>query len=207
MGRKSRKEKIKSYRRSELLDVAASAFAKKGFEGTQVSEIAAEAEMSLATIYGLFPSKADLRDAVVEEVCLDFQQRIAELEIAAIESPLERFLAFIDFAVDYDLKESDPMKIGRRALLMKPASPGSAFGERSRAAGEESIRLSISLTSDFEKQLGMSGQGTIALIVWGSILYCISAVETELISLELRNLADDLKRFFRVLAEASSIRD
>jgi AcrR family transcriptional regulator len=47
-----------------ILDVAERQFARDGFEGTLVKHVAAEAGVSLATIYARFPAKMDLYRAV-----------------------------------------------------------------------------------------------------------------------------------------------
>ena len=61
-----RKERQTSLRRAHILEAAASEFATKGFDGAQVGAIAAHAEVSLASVYGLFPSKEQLFQAVIE---------------------------------------------------------------------------------------------------------------------------------------------
>lgn len=54
-------------RRRELLDAARELFAAKGFEQTNVSDIAARAGVSQGTIYWYFKSKDDLLMAVFED--------------------------------------------------------------------------------------------------------------------------------------------
>lgn len=47
-----------------ILDVAEEAFARDGFEGAPVKDVAARAAVSLATVYAHFPTKMDLYRAV-----------------------------------------------------------------------------------------------------------------------------------------------
>jgi len=59
--------KIRDQRRRELLDAARDLFAAKGFEKTNVSDIAARAGVSQGTIYWYFKSKVELLMAVFED--------------------------------------------------------------------------------------------------------------------------------------------
>lgn len=51
--------------RKHIIEVAERVFADKGFESTKMQDVAAAAAISLATLYGAFPSKADLYQAIV----------------------------------------------------------------------------------------------------------------------------------------------
>ncbi len=46
--------------RSHLVDAAERVFAARGYEGARMQEIAAEAGLALATVYGLFPGKGEI---------------------------------------------------------------------------------------------------------------------------------------------------
>lgn len=88
--------------REEILDAAASTFARKGFRGTTVNAIAAAAGYTAPTLYAYFGSKSDifaaLNELVLEEIArtyeedplpgLGFEQRLhllvrSQLQIAA----------------------------------------------------------------------------------------------------------------------------
>jgi AcrR family transcriptional regulator len=51
--------------RAHIVDTAERVFSEKGFESTKMQDVAAAAEISLATLYGAFPSKAELYQAIV----------------------------------------------------------------------------------------------------------------------------------------------
>lgn len=53
--------------RQRLLDAAASEFDRRGFEGTRVADIAAEAALSNGALYGHFRSKSDLLSAALTD--------------------------------------------------------------------------------------------------------------------------------------------
>lgn len=58
--RARRTEIIRAARREEILSAARRVFAKQGFKGTTIADIAAEAGIALGTIYLYFPSKEDV---------------------------------------------------------------------------------------------------------------------------------------------------
>ncbi len=81
--RRSRREERKEETRSELIAAAAKVFARRGFQGASLQEIAREAGYSTGAIYWYFSGKDDLFLAVYEtEVTArmrdvdDFQERI-----------------------------------------------------------------------------------------------------------------------------------
>jgi len=63
----SRKERERESRRQEILAAAKAAFARRGFDGAVLDEIASEAEFSKATLYLYFKDKHDLFYAVLED--------------------------------------------------------------------------------------------------------------------------------------------
>ena len=65
-GRKSRREERKEETRGELIDAAAKVFARRGFHGASLDQIAAEAGYSTGAIYWHFSGKDDLFLAVYE---------------------------------------------------------------------------------------------------------------------------------------------
>lgn len=64
---KEQTAKIREERRRQILDAARQVFSQKGFEATNVSDVAAAAGVSQGTIYHYFDSKDDLFMAVFEE--------------------------------------------------------------------------------------------------------------------------------------------
>jgi len=81
MGIQDRKERERKQRIELILESARKVITKKGYSSTTVEEIAAEAEVSTATIYLYFKSKDDLFMALAVK-CLEF----VEEELDRIES-------------------------------------------------------------------------------------------------------------------------
>lgn len=63
----ARREEQKAQSRQKLLESAAKCFAKNGFEGCSVSDIAAEAGMSQGSVYVHFASKEELFICMIQE--------------------------------------------------------------------------------------------------------------------------------------------
>jgi AcrR family transcriptional regulator len=53
--------------RQHVLEAAVRVFAERGFEATRVQEIAQRADLSLGTIYSVFPGKQELYEAILAE--------------------------------------------------------------------------------------------------------------------------------------------
>lgn len=64
----SRRKREREERRQLILDAAKKLFFSKGFDGTRMSEVAAEAELSKGTLYLYFKNKDDLVLALSAEV-------------------------------------------------------------------------------------------------------------------------------------------
>jgi len=82
-------------RREDVIAAAVTVFAEKGFHAAQVTEIAARAELSRATLYALFEGK----DELYAEVIATTARRVSEVvrgNVKGIEDPAERLLAVID---------------------------------------------------------------------------------------------------------------
>src|SRR4051812_22019397 len=85
-------------RRGHILAGAAELFAANGFETTSVREIAEAAGIQSGSLYHHFPSK----DAMVDEIVVDFLERLLLSYDAAVEGaagPRERFEGVIQASV------------------------------------------------------------------------------------------------------------
>ena len=82
-------------RTTQIIEAATTVFAKKGFDGATMADIADEAGINKATIYLYFDNKDALIHAIAESI---FAQELADLQ-AAYESPgtaTERLTAFYE---------------------------------------------------------------------------------------------------------------
>lgn len=75
----TKRDVLADFRRAELIDAASAVFARKGFAGASVDEIAKEAGVAKGTVYLYYPSKHDIYWAALESgiVALDRAIRTA----------------------------------------------------------------------------------------------------------------------------------
>jgi len=105
-----------SERRAQLIDVGRSVFARHGYEGTSVEEIAQRAKVSKPIVYEHFGGKEGLYAVIVDREMSYVVRRITEA--IASGSPRERVeraaLAFLTYVRDYPdgfavLSQDSPM--------------------------------------------------------------------------------------------------
>lgn len=63
---KSKQQVVSDFRRGEIIDAARRVFARRGFEGGIIDEIAKEASIAKGTVYLYFRSKAEIYKAVFD---------------------------------------------------------------------------------------------------------------------------------------------
>src|SRR5438128_12450919 len=76
-------------RRARILEAATRVFSAKGYHGTLVDEIAAEAETSKGGVYFHFPNKQAIFLALLDRLADILRERV-ESAVAARSSPIER---------------------------------------------------------------------------------------------------------------------
>jgi AcrR family transcriptional regulator len=114
-----------------VLRAAAAAFAAKGFDGAQVGEIAAAAEVSLASVYTLFESK----ERLYQQVCLtsaDAMRRDIEARVASVPEGPERVLAVVDAMFACFGENADMLRIYAHATHGLPFRVREELGEAAR---------------------------------------------------------------------------
>ena len=79
MGIAERKQREKEARATQIKNIAASVFQRKGFESTTMDEIAQLCELSKASIYSYFKSKDDLFYSIVEHEMNEFSKHIGKM--------------------------------------------------------------------------------------------------------------------------------
>jgi AcrR family transcriptional regulator len=95
-----RKRLTAEQRREAILDAALEVFARRGFHGASIDEIATAAGVSKALIYEHFPSKRDLHVSLLERHTQEIFERLAES--AATSDPGEvRLRAGVDAFLEF----------------------------------------------------------------------------------------------------------
>ncbi len=90
--------------RGELLEAAARVFARKGYSGASVGDIAVEAGYTHGAVYSQFRNKQDLYYALYEQTTNRRAEQIAEVFLSADGSLRERMRVVTDWSMA-DLRE------------------------------------------------------------------------------------------------------
>ena len=100
--------------RQHVLETAVGVFAERGFEATKVQEIAQHADLSLGTIYSVFPGKHELYEAILAEhgqALLALVQGVHERSMPAREA----LNALIGIYIDYFAGHPDFLRMHLRS--------------------------------------------------------------------------------------------
>ena len=143
--RESRAEK-QARTRTELIGAAAKVFARRGYNGASVEEIAEQAGYSHGAVYSNFDGKADLFLAVFEEYMAERVRELAETQMALPEgAPLEaRARALADQWMERLARDRESVLLHMEFIANGDRDPELAgrFGTRS-AAMREALALYI----------------------------------------------------------------
>jgi AcrR family transcriptional regulator len=100
--RPPRKRLTAEQRREAILDAALEVFARRGFNGSSIDEIAHTAGVSKALIYEHFPSKRDLHVSLLERHTQEIFERLAESAATSdpgevrLRAGVDAFLGFVE---------------------------------------------------------------------------------------------------------------
>jgi len=103
----SKRQRLKEARAAQILDAAATVFARKGYQRATTREIAAQAGVAEGTIYNYFKSKQDLLIAMASRLATESLEQVKALPpmedereyvAAIVTSRFELFLENIDLA-------------------------------------------------------------------------------------------------------------
>ena len=130
--------------RAELIAAAARVFARRGYNGASVEEIAEEAGYSHGAVYSNFEGKADLFLAVFEEYMAERVRELAETQMTLPEdAPLEaRARALADQWMDRLARDRESVLLHMEFIAHGDRDPELArrFGTRSAAMREAVAR-------------------------------------------------------------------
>jgi TetR/AcrR family transcriptional regulator len=86
--------------REGLMAAAVAEFARKGFAGARVDEIAAAAGLNKQLVYHYFGSKQGLYQAALESVYVEIREKERALSLGELE-PMEAMARLVGFSFDY----------------------------------------------------------------------------------------------------------
>lgn len=127
--RAGRRARELALRREDVVAAATRVFSEKGFFGAQMSEIAARAEVSLASVYQLFASKDELFGAVTATAAEKVEVAI-RARVDANVDPVAKLLAVSDALFACFEENRDILRIYTRATHGMPWRARGELGER-----------------------------------------------------------------------------
>ncbi|MDF1666101.1 MAG: TetR/AcrR family transcriptional regulator [Planctomycetota bacterium] len=142
---KKRKRLSAADRRDQLVDVGRSVFAKLGYEGTTVEEVARKAKISKPIVYEHFGGKEGLYAVIIDREMELLYSRVAESIDTG--SPRERFEKAISSFLTYVRERPDGF-----AVLTRDAPGSSGRGMRSVISD-----LGERITEIFQKEFKRAG--------------------------------------------------
>lgn len=138
------RSKNKADRRGRILQAATRQFRELGYEATRIEAIAAEAEVSIGTIYNYYENKGDLLVAIVSmevnEVLAAGREVIAAPPAHVSQAVNTLITTYIDHSLVYLSKE-----MWRQALAISTQQPGSPFGQTYTALDRALARQTCAL--------------------------------------------------------------
>ena len=129
-------------RQEQLIDIAIRLFARKGYEGTSLRDIAEEARITKAALYYHFPNKEELYERIV----LASMQSLVDTVSAAMEqgaTPADRVRLFMRASADFLDRSRDSWIAGSNAFWSNTDARPRAVTVRLRDTYERLLRDSI----------------------------------------------------------------
>ncbi|MFW5966192.1 MAG: TetR/AcrR family transcriptional regulator [Persicimonas sp.] len=105
--------------RTQILRAATRLFAERGFDGTPLQAIADEVEIAKASLLYHFPSKEELRTAVLDQLMSHWNEVLPRLLEAATTGE-HRFDSLIDEVVGFFTADPDRARLLVREMLDRP---------------------------------------------------------------------------------------
>ncbi len=108
--REERRAQEVARRRADALAAATAVFAEKGFYDAQITDIAAAAELSRASLYELFKGKEELYQEVIRTLSERMRNDII-VRVEAIDPPRDRILTLVDVLFECYEEHRDLLRI------------------------------------------------------------------------------------------------
>jgi AcrR family transcriptional regulator len=192
-------------RRAHVIDAAAAEFAEKGFDGAQVGEIAARAEVSLGTVYAMFDAKEGLFQTVIENAAESIRETV-RAKVEAIPDPQERLLALIDSLFACFAENEDLLRIYARATHGLPWRIRQSMGDRTQMIFASFSEWVHGLATEATATRSLEGleADALALTLIGSVTTAAAAAAEGTSHQPLDALAGDVRRIFERLFAAGT---
>jgi len=104
-------------RQEQIIGIACRLFARRGYEGTSLRDIAEEAKITKAALYYHFPNKEALYHRIVLDSLRALIDSVRE-EVDAVQAPLEKVRQFMLVSADFMDADRDSWMAGSNAFWM-----------------------------------------------------------------------------------------
>jgi AcrR family transcriptional regulator len=122
-----------------IFESAKCVFGEKGFEGATMQDIAAEAGVSLKTVYSSFPGKQELYGAIMHARGREMLEAV-EAARAAVKDPVEKLVVGTRAFVHFLFEHADWMRINARSRLSWAIRPEEGLAAQLWDEGQEGHR-------------------------------------------------------------------
>ena len=200
--RRSRRERELANRRDDAIDGAAAVFAAKGFHEAQMTEIAAAAEVSLASLYSMFRGKEELYREVLR-TATDRTRNSVQGAVEHIEDPAEALLGVIDAMFECFDDMQDLMRMVMSGTQGVPWRMRQQMGETSREAAASFVTWVFGLAQDAKEAGYLEGidPQIFARTMLSSVASAAASVVQQETKEPFRSAAPGIRAIFeRVLA-------
>ena len=118
-----------------ILKSAAAVFARRGFDGATIGQVAGESGVAKATVHYYFDTKENLYMAVLDRVFVDWAGAIARIDRES--GPLKALSRYIDWKVEYSRESPDLTRVWAMEVLAGAPRMQSFLNEKVRKAVED----------------------------------------------------------------------
>jgi TetR/AcrR family fatty acid metabolism transcriptional regulator len=139
----ARNERLAAEKRRVILDAAVRVFARRGFNGCRVSDIADEAGVAYGLVYHYFRSKDEVLDTLFLErwnVMLDVIRDLDQHEF----TPREKLATITGFIIDSYRHDPELMKV----IIVEVTRAANSFGQTHFAKIREAYELIAEIVAD-----------------------------------------------------------
>ncbi|MBL8578047.1 MAG: TetR/AcrR family transcriptional regulator [Mesorhizobium sp.] len=202
------RERQRADRHRRILEAGASLFRQAGYEGAKIEAIAADAGVSVGTIYNYYRNKGDILVAIVSmEVneVLNAGRGVVAMPPANVADAIDTLIGiYIDHALIYLSKE-----MWRQAMATSTQQPDSPFGKTytglDRGLADQTCELVERLQALGLVRPGMDIRSAGEIIFNNMNMMFIEFVKDD--AMTLRDLRTAIRRQNKVLVDAIAVRE
>ncbi len=175
----SRKERERLAHRREILEAAERVFARDGYHGSTVEQIAQEAEFAVGTLYNFFKGKEELYEEVLASLIEDALALFGR-QVACEADPVAAVVALIELRVAFLEEHKGFARVVFDTPLAEHSDPSLALSPRCLALIEEAR---VAFTRILERGVAA---GVFVNIAAADIAVCLDGILNAFIAQWLR---------------------